>query len=73
MGMVDSQLCSSSNWASTDGTGDEKEEGAEAPELVPTCWGYLGAYSYPKANICTPKNHHLEVSPAACSGERGPP
>ena len=37
MGMVDSQPCSSSNRASMDGTGDEKEEEAEAPELVPTC------------------------------------
>ena len=37
MGMVDSQPHSSSNRASMDGTGDEKEEEAEAPELVPTC------------------------------------
>ena len=37
MGMVDSQFCSSSNRANMDGTGDEEEEEAEAPELVPTC------------------------------------
>ena len=37
IGMVDSQPHSSSNRASVDGTGDEKEEEAEAPELVPTC------------------------------------
>ena len=37
MGMVDSQPYSSSNRASVNGTGDEKEEEAEAPELVPTC------------------------------------
>ena len=29
MGMVDSESCSSSNRASMDGTGDEKEEEAE--------------------------------------------
>ena len=37
MGMVDSQPYSSSNRASVNGTGDEKEEEAEVPELVPTC------------------------------------
>ena len=37
MGMVDSQSRSSSNRASMDGTDDEKEEDAEAPELVRTC------------------------------------
>ena len=37
MGMVDSQSYSSSNRASMDGTGAEKEEEAEAPELIPTC------------------------------------
>ena len=37
MGMVDSQSCSSNNQASMDGTGNEKEEEAEAPELVRTC------------------------------------
>ena len=37
MGMVDSQPHSSSNRASVDGTGDEKEEEAEALKLVPTC------------------------------------
>ena len=37
MGMVDSQPRSSSNRASMAGTGDEKEEEAEAPELVSTC------------------------------------
>ena len=53
--MIDSQPHSSSNRASVDGTDDEEEEKAEAPELVPTCWGHPGAYSYPEANICTPK------------------
>ena len=38
-----------------DGTDDEKEEDAEAPELVLTCWGYPEVYSYLEANICTPK------------------
>ena len=37
MGIVDSQPHSSSNQARMDDTGDEKEEEAEAPELVPTC------------------------------------
>ena len=37
MGMIDSQSRSSSNRASMDGTGNEKEEETEAPELVPTC------------------------------------
>ena len=37
MGMVDSQSRSSSNQASMDGTGNEKEEEAEVPELVLTC------------------------------------
>ena len=37
MEMVDSQSRSSSNRASMDGTGDEEDEEAEAPELVPTC------------------------------------
>ena len=55
MGIVDSQPRSSSNRARTLGTGDEEEKEAVAPELVPTCWGHLGAYSYPEANICTPK------------------
>ena len=55
MGMLDLQPDSSSNQASVDGTGDEKEEEAEAPKLVPTCRGYPRAYSYPEANICTPK------------------
>ena len=36
MGMVDSQPHSSSNRASVAGISDEKEEEAEAPELVPT-------------------------------------
>ena len=53
--MVDSQSRSSSNRARTLGTGDEEEEEAKAPELVLACWGHHGAYSYPKANICTPK------------------
>ena len=34
--MVDSQSHSSNNQARTLGTGDEEEEEAEAPELVPT-------------------------------------
>ena len=55
MGTVDSQPCSSSNRACTLGTGDEEEEEAEAPELVPTYWGHPKAYSYPEANIYTPK------------------
>ena len=37
MRMVDLQSHSSSNRASMDGNGDEKEEEAEAPKLVPTC------------------------------------
>ena len=37
MGMIDSRSRSSSNRASMDGTENEKEEEAEAPELVPTC------------------------------------
>ena len=37
MGMVDSRSWCSSNRASMDGTGDEKEEEAEAPKLVPIC------------------------------------
>ena len=36
MGVVYSQSCSSSDRASMDSTGDEKEEEAEAPELVST-------------------------------------
>ena len=37
MGMVDSRPRSNSNRTNMDGTGDEKEEEAKAPELVPTC------------------------------------
>ena len=37
MVMVDSQPHFNSNRARTLGTGDEEEEEAEAPELVPTC------------------------------------
>ena len=55
-----------------DGTGNEKEEEAKAPELVFTCWGFSEAYSYPEANICTPKNRPSEVSPVARSGEGDP-
>ena len=55
MRMVDSQPRSSSNRASMDGTGDEKEKEAEALELIPTCRGYPEAYSYPEANIYTSK------------------
>ena len=62
MGMVNSQPRSSSNQASMDGTGDEKEEEAEVPELVPTCCDYPEAYSYPEANICTPKKIVLQKS-----------
>ena len=65
MGMVDSQSCSSSNRASMNGTGNEKEEEAEAPELVPTCWGFFEAYSYLEANICTPKKSSFG-SPVSC-------
>ena len=32
MGMVDSQSCSSSNRASIDGTGNQKEEEVESPD-----------------------------------------
>ena len=72
MGMVDSQSHSSSNRASMDGTGDEKEEEAEAPELVPTCWDNPKAYFYLEANIYTPKSCPPKVSSIACSGEGGP-
>ena len=72
MGMIDSQSRSSSNRASMDGTENEKEEEAEAPELVPTCWGYFKAYSYLEANIYTPKSCPPKVSSIACSGEGGP-
>ena len=53
--MVDSQFRSSSNRACTLGTCDKEEEEAEALELVRACCGHHGAYSYPEANICTPK------------------
>ena len=36
MGIVDSQSRFNSNRASMDGTGDEEEEEAKAPKLVPT-------------------------------------
>ena len=72
MGMVDSQSYSSSNRAGMDGTGDEKKKEVEAPKLVPTCWGFFEAYSYPEANICTPKNRPPEVSSVACCGEDDP-
>ena len=64
MGMVDSQFRSSSNWARMLGIGDgeEEEEEAKALGLVPTCWGHHGAYSYPEANICTPKKIVLQKS-----------
>ena len=62
MGMVDSQPRASRKRASMDGIGDEKEEEAEAPESVPTFWGYPEAYSYPEANICTPKKIVLQKS-----------
>ena len=55
MGMVDSQPHSSNNRARTLGTSDEEEEEEEAPELVSTYWGHPEVYSYPEANICTPK------------------
>ena len=66
MGIIDSQPHSNNNRASVDGTGDEKEEEAEAPELVPTCWGHPGVYSYPEANIYTPKKSSSR-SLASCS------
>ena len=54
---MDSQSRSSSNQARTLGAGneEEEEEEVEAPELVSTYWGRPEANSYPKANICTPK------------------
>ena len=62
MGMVDSQFRSSSNWARMLGIGDGEEEEVKALRLVPTCWGHHGAYSYPEANICTPKKIVLQKS-----------
>ena len=62
MGMVDSQFRSSSNWARMLGIGDGEEEEAKALGLVPTCWGHHGVYSYPEANICTPKKIVLQKS-----------
>ena len=53
--MMDPQPRLSSHQARMLSTGDEEEEEAKALELVPTCWGHFGAYSYPEANICTPK------------------
>ena len=62
MEMVGSWSRSSSNRSHTLSTGDKEEEEAEAPELVPTCWSHPGAYSYPEANICTPKKIVLQKS-----------
>ena len=73
MGMVDSQSCSSSNRSSMDGTDDEKEEEAEALELVPTCWGFSEAYSYPEANICTPKKSSSRSLVSCLQWRRWPP
>ena len=73
MRMVDSQPRSSSNRASMDGTGDEKEKEVEAPELVPTCWGYPKAYSYPKPNICTTKKSSLRSLANCLQWRRWPP
>ena len=73
MGMLDLQPDSSSNQASVDGTGDEKEEEAEAPKLVPTCQGYPEVYSYPKANICTPKKSSSGSLVSCLQWQRWPP
>ena len=72
MGMVDSRPRSNSNRTNRDGTGDEREEEAEAPKLVPTYWDNPKAYSYLEANIYTPKSCPPKVSSIACSGEGGP-
>ena len=73
MGMVDLQSCSSSNRASMDGTGNEKEEEAKALELVLTCWGFSEAYSYPEANICTPKKSSSRSLVSCLQWRRWPP
>ena len=71
MGMVDSQPHSSSNRASRDGIGDEEEEEAEAPELVPTCWGYPERTLIQKLIFVLLKNRPPKVSLVARSGEGG--
>ena len=73
MGMVDSQPRASRKRASMDGIGDEKEEEAEAPKLVPTCQGYPEVYSYPKANICTPKKSSSGSLVSCLQWQRWPP
>ena len=70
--MVDSQSCSSSNRASMDGTSDEKEEEAKAPKLVPTCQDFSEVYSYPEANICTPKKSSSESLVSCLQWRRWP-
>ena len=72
MGMVDSQPRSSSNRASMDGADDGKEEEMEVLELVPTCWGYPEAYSYPEANIYTPKKSSLRSLVSCLQWRRWP-
>ena len=73
MGMVDSQPHSINNRASADSTGDKKGKEAGAPKLVPTCWGHPGAYSYPKANICTPKKSSSRSLASCSQWRRWPP
>ena len=71
--MVDSQSRSNSNRAHTLGTGDEEEEETEALELVLACWGHHGAYSYPEANICTPKKSPSRSLASCLQRRRQPP
>ena len=73
--MVDSQSRSSSNHAYMLGTSDEEEEEeeAEVPELVLACRGHHGAYSYPEANICTPKKSPSRSLASCLQWQRRPP
>ena len=71
--MVDSQSRSSSNQARVLGVGDEEEEEAEVLELVLTCWGHRGAYSYLEANICTPKKSPSRSLASRLQWRRWPP
>ena len=72
MGIVDSQPHSNSNWADMDGTGNEKEEEAEAPELVPISEATLERTLIQKLISVLLKNRPPEVSPSACNDEGGP-
>ena len=65
MGMIDPQSCSSSNRASMDGTGDEKEEEAELLDgpLFLLTTGYFVIKVSPK--LCRTKN--LTQSPSVLS------